>query len=94
VKTGSIRIGARHAWLQEQPDKLQPDKQMRAGALRPDPALLLPVLLLPVFWMSVIALSVIAGMAHSTLESGAATRNGVAFEASTEDSTAIDWAAT
>jgi hypothetical protein len=60
VKIGSVRIGARDA---------RPDKQMRPGALRPDPALLLPVL-----WVSVIA-----GMAHSTLESGAATRNGVAF---------------
>ena len=60
VKIGSVRIGARDA---------RPDKQMRPGALRPDPALLLPVL-----WMSVIA-----GMAHSTLESGAATQDGVAF---------------
>jgi hypothetical protein len=58
VKTGRVRIGARHAWL---------DKQMRLRALRP-------------VW--VLLLSVIAGMAHSILESGAATRNGVAFGAS------------
>jgi hypothetical protein len=40
------------------------DRQRRPGALRPDQVRLL---------------SVIAGMAHSTLESGAATRNGVAW---------------
>jgi hypothetical protein len=55
VKTGRIRIGARH---------LRPDKQTRPGALRP---------------VQVLLLSVIAGMAHSTLKSGAATRNGVAL---------------
>jgi hypothetical protein len=42
----------------------RPDRQRRPGALRPDQVLLL---------------SVIASMAHSTLESGAATRNGVAW---------------
>jgi hypothetical protein len=61
VKTGRIRVGARHTRL---------DKHKRAGALRPDP---------------VLVLSVIAGMAHWTLKSGAATRNSVAFGASTED---------
>jgi hypothetical protein len=40
------------------------DKQTRPGTFRP---------------VQVLLLSVIAGMAHSTLESGAATRNGVAF---------------
>ena len=34
--------------------------------------------------VQVLVLSVIAGMAHSTLKSGAATRNSVAFGASTE----------
>jgi hypothetical protein len=47
----------------------RPDKQRRPGTLRPDQALLL---------------SMIAGMAHSTLESGAATQNGVAFGVSAE----------
>jgi hypothetical protein len=40
------------------------DKQTRPGALRPNP---------------VLVLSVIAGMAHSTLKSGAATQDGVAL---------------
>jgi hypothetical protein len=62
VKTGRVRIGARHAWL---------DKQALPPALRP---------------VQVLLLSAIAGMAHSTLESGAATRNGVAIGASAEES--------
>jgi hypothetical protein len=60
VKIGRVRIGARHAWL----DEHWPDKQIGFRALRP---------------VRVLLLSVIAGMAHSTLKSGAATRNGVAF---------------
>jgi hypothetical protein len=51
------------------PDGIFADKQ-DPGADRPDQVLLL---------------SVIAGMAHSTLKSGTATRDGVAFGVSTED---------
>ena len=51
------------------PDGIVPDSQGPA-ALRPDQVLLL---------------SVIAGMAHSTLKCGTATRDGVAFGGSTED---------
>ncbi|MBO0751612.1 MAG: hypothetical protein J2P53_05860 [Bradyrhizobiaceae bacterium] len=53
----------RTATCDASPDEILPDTQA-PGARRPDQVLLL---------------SVIAGMAHSTLESGAATRNGVAL---------------
>jgi len=52
----------------------RPDRQAHPAASRPDqPPEQVPLL------------SLIAGMAHSTLKSRAATRNGVAFGASAED---------
>jgi hypothetical protein len=65
VKIGNVKTGrVRIGARQALLDKHWPDKQMRPGTLRPVQVLLLPV---------------IASMAHSTLKSGAATRNGVAF---------------
>jgi len=69
VKVGGVETGrVRTGARRVLPDERGPDTQ-DPGASRPDQVLLL---------------SVIAGMAHSTLKSGAATRNGVAFGASTE----------
>jgi hypothetical protein len=67
VKTGRVRIGARHVGVRL---RVRPDRQRRPRTLRSVQALRPRRVLL---------LSVIAGMAHSTLESGAATRNGVAW---------------
>jgi hypothetical protein len=67
VDTGRIPTGTRHA---------RPDGQRSPGALRSVQALRPIRTLRPI---KVLVLSVIAGMAHSTLKSGAATRNGVAW---------------
>jgi hypothetical protein len=70
VKIGSVKAGrVRIGARHVRLENHWLDKLVRPRALRP---------------MRVPLLSAIAGMAHSILKSGAATRNGVAFRASTE----------